>query len=69
MLNGEGTIVYYWYNFQFISNSSITEYLFCVLVGESVVLDEHLFSNKALQEYILICCQAPFGGLIDKPEK
>ncbi|KAK7586034.1 hypothetical protein V9T40_003910 [Parthenolecanium corni] len=38
-------------------------------VGESVVLDEHLFSNKALQEYILICCQAPFGGLIDKPEK
>ncbi|GBN51621.1 Protein farnesyltransferase subunit beta [Araneus ventricosus] len=28
-----------------------------------------LFNQKALQEYILISCQAPHGGLIDKPGK
>ena len=28
-----------------------------------------LFSQEALQEYILICCQYPGGGLIDKPGK
>lgn len=24
---------------------------------------------EALQEYILICCQANYGGIIDKPGK
>lgn len=28
-----------------------------------------LFHREALQEYILICCQRPSGGLIDKPGK
>ncbi|KAF8781651.1 protein farnesyltransferase subunit beta-like [Argiope bruennichi] len=28
-----------------------------------------LFNQKALQEYLLISCQAPHGGLIDKPGK
>lgn len=28
-----------------------------------------LFNRGALQEYILICCQKPTGGLIDKPGK
>lgn len=28
-----------------------------------------LFHREALQEYILICCQKPSGGLIDKPGK
>lgn len=28
-----------------------------------------LFHREALQEYILICCQRPTGGLIDKPGK
>lgn len=28
-----------------------------------------LFDQKALQEYLLICCQHPYGGLLDKPEK
>eukprot|EP01135_Chromosphaera_perkinsii_P010208 Nk52_evm1s2042 gene=Nk52_evmTU1s2042 len=28
-----------------------------------------LFNQRALQEYILICCQFQFGGLIDKPGK
>jgi len=25
--------------------------------------------SDALQEYVLICCQHPSGGLIDKPGK
>ncbi|KAG9291155.1 hypothetical protein G9A89_013027 [Geosiphon pyriformis] len=28
-----------------------------------------LFDREALQEYILVACQSPGGGLIDKPEK
>lgn len=28
-----------------------------------------LFNRGALQEYVLICCQRPTGGLIDKPGK
>lgn len=28
-----------------------------------------LFNQEALQEYLLINCQAPYGGLIDKPGK
>lgn len=28
-----------------------------------------LFHREALQEYVLICCQRPSGGLIDKPGK
>ena len=28
-----------------------------------------IFDQEALQEYILICCQHPFGGLLDKPGK
>ncbi|KAI5706543.1 hypothetical protein M8J76_015629 [Diaphorina citri] len=33
-------------------------------------LDGHwLFHHRALQEYILICCQHFNGGLLDKPEK
>jgi len=30
---------------------------------------EWLFSSQGLQEYTLICCQDPRGGLIDKPGK
>ena len=28
-----------------------------------------LFDHSALQEYLLICCQDPRGGLVDKPGK
>lgn len=28
-----------------------------------------LFNQEALQEYILVCCQHPHGGLLDKPGK
>lgn len=37
--------------------------------GYSVNIDELLFNRAALQEYILICCQKPNGGLLDKPGK
>ena len=32
-------------------------------------IDEWLFSQTSLQEYILYCCQYPAGGLVDKPGK
>ena len=42
----------------------------CCLAGESCVRgDSWLFHQQALQEYILVCCQLPQGGLIDKPGK
>jgi len=28
-----------------------------------------LFDSRALQRYVLVCCQCPSGGLIDKPGK
>uniref|UniRef100_A0A8C3HVA9 Farnesyltransferase, CAAX box, subunit beta n=1 Tax=Chrysemys picta bellii TaxID=8478 RepID=A0A8C3HVA9_CHRPI len=28
-----------------------------------------MFDQQALQEYILLCCQCPVGGLLDKPGK
>ncbi|KAF4521030.1 hypothetical protein B566_EDAN002525 [Ephemera danica] len=38
------------------------------VVGEKVLnSDRWLFHQEALQEYLLICCQHPNGGLIDKP--
>uniref|UniRef100_A0A2M4AQ49 Protein farnesyltransferase subunit beta n=1 Tax=Anopheles triannulatus TaxID=58253 RepID=A0A2M4AQ49_9DIPT len=33
------------------------------------ILNVSLFNRLALQEYVLICCQKPTGGLIDKPGK
>lgn len=36
---------------------------------KKIVLDHWLFDQAALQEYLLICCQHPLGGLIDKPQK
>ncbi|KAK2157229.1 hypothetical protein LSH36_195g05038 [Paralvinella palmiformis] len=38
--------------------------------GEDFVSAERwLFHQEALQEYIMICCQHPHGGLLDKPGK
>jgi protein farnesyltransferase subunit beta len=37
--------------------------------GYTINIDELLFNREALQEYILICCQKPNGGLLDKPGK
>lgn len=47
---------------------------FCLLgenyVGHNTKEGPHwLFDQLSLQEYILICCQHPAGGLIDKPGK
>ncbi|KAI9485209.1 MAG: terpenoid cyclases/protein prenyltransferase alpha-alpha toroid [Benjaminiella poitrasii] len=30
---------------------------------------DYLFDREALQEYILLCCQSKYGGLLDKPGK
>ncbi|KAI7850021.1 terpenoid cyclases/protein prenyltransferase alpha-alpha toroid [Circinella umbellata] len=30
---------------------------------------DYMFDREALQEYILLCCQSRYGGLIDKPGK
>ena len=41
----------------------ITEHDMCLSA------DRWMFDHKALQEYVLVCCQFPGGGLIDKPGK
>lgn len=33
------------------------------------MIETVFFNQGALQEYILVCCQAHEGGLIDKPGK
>uniref|UniRef100_A0A8C3SFN1 Protein farnesyltransferase subunit beta n=1 Tax=Chelydra serpentina TaxID=8475 RepID=A0A8C3SFN1_CHESE len=36
--------------------------------GDSALSMTHwMFDQQALQEYILLCCQCPAGGLLDKP--
>lgn len=37
------------------------------LLGD--LIEKPIFDRRALQEYILICCQRPEGGLLDKPGK
>ncbi|NXG57347.1 FNTB farnesyltransferase, partial [Hemiprocne comata] len=38
--------------------------------GDSALSMSHwMFDQSALQEYILLCCQCPAGGLLDKPGK
>ena len=36
---------------------------------KSLAEDNWHFDQLALQEYVLCCCQHPFGGLVDKPGK
>ncbi|XP_077297793.1 farnesyl transferase beta subunit [Arctopsyche grandis] len=36
---------------------------------DGISLDGLLFNQGALQEYILVCCENPSGGFIDKPGK
>uniref|UniRef100_A0A914W7J4 Protein farnesyltransferase n=1 Tax=Plectus sambesii TaxID=2011161 RepID=A0A914W7J4_9BILA len=40
-----------------------------LLNNEGDHLNKCLFDNKALQEFIMICCQDKSGGLRDKPDK
>ncbi|KAF2903109.1 hypothetical protein ILUMI_03070 [Ignelater luminosus] len=40
-----------------------------LLIREGNAPDYLLFNQNALQEYILVCCQHPGGGLLDKPGK
>lgn len=48
---------------------SIFPMIYTSLMKEGREFREPLFDNRALQEYILICCQCPNGGLLDKPGK
>lgn len=40
-----------------------------MLSKEKRMFNHWLFNQEALQEYILVCCQYPYGGLLDKPGK
>ncbi|XP_066940758.1 protein farnesyltransferase subunit beta [Macrobrachium rosenbergii] len=37
--------------------------------ASSLSSEKWMFQQEALQEYLLLCCQHPRGGLIDKPSK
>uniref|UniRef100_A0A2R5LKX7 Protein farnesyltransferase subunit beta n=1 Tax=Ornithodoros turicata TaxID=34597 RepID=A0A2R5LKX7_9ACAR len=39
------------------------------LGNEALSMENWMFDQEALQEYILICCQDTSGGLVDKPGK
>ncbi|XP_066254883.1 protein farnesyltransferase subunit beta [Euwallacea similis] len=43
--------------------------IYSLLAKEGLTPKGHLFDERALQEYILICCQNLQGGLVDKPGK
>ncbi|XP_023293265.2 protein farnesyltransferase subunit beta [Lucilia cuprina] len=40
-----------------------------IMANDGKPISKSLFDVGALQEYILLCCQKPNGGLIDKPGK
>lgn len=40
-----------------------------IMANDGKPISKALFDIGALQEYILLCCQKPNGGLIDKPGK
>ena len=40
-----------------------------ILGDKGLSAERWMFFQEALQEYLLICCQHPKGGLIDKPGK
>nr|ARE68914.1 farnesyltransferase subunit beta [Epicauta chinensis] len=43
--------------------------IYSLMAQEDFFPDSHLFDDRALQEYILACCQHSQGGLLDKPGK
>lgn len=44
--------------------------ILCLSAGDPALSMSHwMFHQQALQEYILMCCQCPAGGLLDKPGK
>lgn len=53
-----------------VRSSRLTSEDMTVCVGDSTLsVSSWMFERKALQEYILLCCQNPGGGLLDKPGK
>ena len=48
----------------------VYEFMRSHITGDKALqADVWQFDQKALQEYLLYCCQSPHGGLIDKPGK
>ncbi|CAH1117346.1 unnamed protein product [Phaedon cochleariae] len=43
--------------------------LYTLLSRDGKFPPNHIFEERALQEYLLVCCQSPAGGLLDKPGK
>ncbi len=41
------------------------------MIGKTSCLSSErwMFDQESLQEYLLLCCQDPRGGLVDKPGK
>lgn len=50
------------------ANGQILKQMF-YFADNKELIETVLFNQGALQEYIVTCCQAPEGGLIDKPGK
>jgi len=41
-----------------------------MIINKFFIIDTcGFFDREALQEYILLCCQNQYGGLLDKPKK
>lgn len=53
-----------------VAMSSVFDWATFLCAGESELSRQRwMFEQQALQEYILLCCQNPTGGLLDKPGK
>lgn len=59
--------------FDFYSKTKKSKLINSILIISEVhftnILKKPTFNSTALQEYVLICCQRPQGGLLDKPDK
>lgn len=69
ILSKKGMYKVKWVSIDYTSSISILMFLFiCIEPELSQILKQPVFDARSLQEYIFICCQAPTGGLIDKPD-
>ncbi|XP_067681772.1 protein farnesyltransferase subunit beta-like [Haliotis asinina] len=57
------------YSFWQGGNFPLLHMVLCSQDDQALSAHRWMFHQEALQEYILICCQHPGGGLIDKPGK
>lgn len=72
IISKQGKILNTYTAYMIYLDNSYRYFCVCLLFLEphlSHILRKPLFDVNALQEYILICCQRPQGGLLDKPDK